>query len=1364
MAGGLLPAANPANPTDDSFFNYNTSAMTPLVPLWLAWMTDVARMTNRSHGLDFETAWRLSSYVAVSYCNASSIAGWNCTRCDGIAAGVQPEEVISDVAWDLQGFVGWSVPLAAIVVAFRGTDSHSIYNWVNNMRTWRTDLAVNYPGAPQRALVHGGFFYSYNSSSLAANVTAAVQRLLQRHPQAPVYVSGHSLGGALATLCALDLKLNQGAHDVRLYTYGSPRVGNNVFAEWFESQIKVHWRFTHNRDIVPSVPPGYMGFYHLSREVWLVDILMGHTLVGVCDDTGEDIACHNSMCHLGLCSSVSDHLLYLSEMYTPHPGGPAPPMMEAPQPASATQRPHKRLGSPQGAPLPSNKRTCKADVLRVGSLDSEGSPLGATAASAIDWAAVASGGAAGAAATPAGARLPMPPARGSAESSSSRLLDAPPTAAAETAPVPVPEAAASAADGWAPSDAAAAGGEAALVLPAQYLSELAAANACLKQLPLPGGTPYTPVHPCCAMQPLCCVYGVPPAAVALGASYFQRLLVGSEALRNSALQYGFFSFLGDEAVMHAQPGCPDLLTILCSGPSKLHEELPPITPLAVSRVQLWSSCCTHLPVSDLTPLALCSPPDRACPPYLPPWLQAEAEDNNAGWWRGDRPAAARAPASAAAAGAAGGSASILDALLATMGEGGGQAPMRNGPALPPLLPALPPAQRSPPGAPRSHAAPLPPPPEVPASVLAALRPASAPPAPVPRYGNARSGPSPAPAPTAAPATYSLVLQLTGTNLSPWSSTKAGQLLEGVQATLQAASLAVNGTDVVLVNITSSSASGRRLAAAAAAIPSMYALTQTAVLQVIVNSTNSSAALQSALVASIFDGTLAVQLRSAGLAVTQAAALSVYAGTASPPTGLTPLSPSPSPSPVPSNTTKPTSTDSGMPIAEIVGIAGGAGGTVILTGALLIWLKLRRSGSSADGTTPKEAKRSPAPGLGRASSATTVDLESATTPRFRQPITPRRSALKHSSSLGGSGSQRGLISLHAAAHTGFSFPMPPTGPQLVPGVHLMPRAPSVSSISGLRPNVARTMATVQSMREAQASQRAQQAERERAQQAAEQAAMRDYLRSRPPQQEQGEPSPLFQLGAAVSKLLGRALGACLATGAPPSNHTVSLELQQSPERPGLLGLRVCDDGLPLPPEEALLERCCGATLAGVAPLLASPLFFNTALLVQTTEEVASSLQQLLGMLRVLAPPVQLLMRLNGVLLQLEGQAQAAKGLEKVDWPNYGFQLLGQAAHETHRSADGAVHVTLQCAQPLSAARLVAGVAHLVPSEYRAAAERGKPPGLSAGYEARLVRAALEGALQQLKAQCPTVISSRRERSLGRALPLLSKALAERSAAR
>lgn len=35
------------------------------------------------------------------------------------------------------------------------------------MRTWRTDMHIDYPDAPPGALVHGGFFYSYNSSALA---------------------------------------------------------------------------------------------------------------------------------------------------------------------------------------------------------------------------------------------------------------------------------------------------------------------------------------------------------------------------------------------------------------------------------------------------------------------------------------------------------------------------------------------------------------------------------------------------------------------------------------------------------------------------------------------------------------------------------------------------------------------------------------------------------------------------------------------------------------------------------------------------------------------------------------------------------------------------------------------------------------------------------------------------------------------------------------------------------------------------------------------------------------------------------------------------------------------------------------------
>ncbi|KAL4425289.1 hypothetical protein ABPG75_009305 [Micractinium tetrahymenae] len=123
------------------------------------------------------------------------------------------------------------------------------------------------------------------------------------------------------------------------------------------------------------------------------------------------------------------------------------------------------------------------------------------------------------------------------------------------------------------------------------------------------------------------------------------------------------------------------------------------------------------------------------------------------------------------------------------------------------------------------------------------------------------------------------------------------------------------------------------------------------------------------------------------------------------------------------------------------------------------------------------------------------------------------------------------------------------------------------------------------------------------------------------------------------------------------------------------------------------------------------------------------------------------------MQFEGQQAALKGVERCEWPEYGFQL-----ERAEGGADGPIAAVLRCAQPASGASLAAAVVHLTPSDYRAAAEGKQPPGLAPSRESQLVRAALEGALAHLKQQCPAVISSRRERSLERALPLISNALA------
>lgn len=109
-----------------SYYTYNSSEMTHVVPTWLAWMTDEENRMNRSRGLDANVAWQTSAYVAATYCDYPNLAAWNCSRC---GKEFQPETILYDPVWDLQGFVGFSRKLNAIVIAFRGTDSHSIYNW-----------------------------------------------------------------------------------------------------------------------------------------------------------------------------------------------------------------------------------------------------------------------------------------------------------------------------------------------------------------------------------------------------------------------------------------------------------------------------------------------------------------------------------------------------------------------------------------------------------------------------------------------------------------------------------------------------------------------------------------------------------------------------------------------------------------------------------------------------------------------------------------------------------------------------------------------------------------------------------------------------------------------------------------------------------------------------------------------------------------------------------------------------------------------------------------------------------------------------------------------------------------------------------
>lgn len=265
---------------------------------------------------DPDKASKLAQLQSIAYCaDLEAVAVWGCTRCASVQ-GFQPHLVHFDESWDLLAYAGFWPAMNAKVVVFRGTDSSSWYNWAENMRAWRTDTTYPVPGAPKALRIHSGFLVLYNSSSMASTIKQAFGELLQAHPQGPTYLLGHSMGGALAQLAALDLKINFDLPDVKVYTFGSPRLGNSVFSDFFNEHVTEAWRFTHGRDIVPSVPPQLLGFHHVSREVWLVDVEGAgagdvQQRIVVCDDSGEDPTCHNSACRLGLCTSVADHLAYM---------------------------------------------------------------------------------------------------------------------------------------------------------------------------------------------------------------------------------------------------------------------------------------------------------------------------------------------------------------------------------------------------------------------------------------------------------------------------------------------------------------------------------------------------------------------------------------------------------------------------------------------------------------------------------------------------------------------------------------------------------------------------------------------------------------------------------------------------------------------------------------------------------------------------------------------------------------------------------------------------------------------------------------------------------------------------------------------
>lgn len=159
---------------------------------------------------------------------------------------------------DVTGFVAVDHTNHLVVVAFRG--SQTVDSWLTDFDFGTTDTDIC-----SGCTAHRGFWNSWVDAR--DRVLSAVKETSATYPTYQITVAGHSLGGAIATLAAAQLR-NSG-HNVALYNFGSPRIGGTKISSYITNQAGGNYRITHWNDPVPRMPLVILGYVHISPEYYI---------------------------------------------------------------------------------------------------------------------------------------------------------------------------------------------------------------------------------------------------------------------------------------------------------------------------------------------------------------------------------------------------------------------------------------------------------------------------------------------------------------------------------------------------------------------------------------------------------------------------------------------------------------------------------------------------------------------------------------------------------------------------------------------------------------------------------------------------------------------------------------------------------------------------------------------------------------------------------------------------------------------------------------------------------------------------------------------------------------------------------------
>jgi predicted lipase len=211
-------------------------------------------------------------YSVASYCPSTvTTRNWSCgKRCQGETTGTIVEQAAQHARTQSAGYVAYHPGRKEIIVAFRGTQS--IQSALQDAQFWKSEpdfepsfwkKAFVKSKFPSGIKIHAGFEdgYSFIRSAIQSSLAKVVSRL----PEYKIVFTGHSLGGAMAEIAAIDFHMLTGARyddRVSIYTFGQPRVGNPEWATFYNSKSfsKRFQRIVRDKDPVAQLPPRFLNY------------------------------------------------------------------------------------------------------------------------------------------------------------------------------------------------------------------------------------------------------------------------------------------------------------------------------------------------------------------------------------------------------------------------------------------------------------------------------------------------------------------------------------------------------------------------------------------------------------------------------------------------------------------------------------------------------------------------------------------------------------------------------------------------------------------------------------------------------------------------------------------------------------------------------------------------------------------------------------------------------------------------------------------------------------------------------------------------------------------------------------------------